>query len=239
MKKGLPHPRNPGQIDTFLQRANYEANTVSLLHFNSSVDNSINIYDEIADKVWSVFGDSKIKTDQFVFGGSSGRFDGTGDYIQAETNGDFIFGTGDFTIDFRIRFSSLPAASTLLVDFRESSNGLFPTIFVDSTGKLIYFTNSSNRITGTTTLVTNTWYHIAVARSGTSTKAFLNGTQEGSTYTDSNNYSAGTNRPVVAARGLTPVTFYLNGWIDELRFMKGVAAWTSNFTPPASEYAPV
>jgi hypothetical protein len=30
--------------------------------------------------------------------------------------------------------------------------------------------------------------------------------------------------------------FYYNGWIDELRFSKGVARWTSNFTPPTSPY---
>jgi len=238
MRRALPHPRNPGQLDTFLQKSNYDAQTVSLLHFNSSVDGSLNIYDEIADKVWSIFGDTNCDTGQSVFGGTSGQFDGTGDYIQAEPHADYIFGTGDFTIDFRVRFSSLPGTSIVLVDFREDANGLFPTIYVDPTNKLIYLVNSGNRITGATTLAINTWYHIAVARSGTSTKMFLNGTQEGSTYTDSNNYSAAGHRPVAGARGLTPVTFYLPGWIDELRFSKGIARWTANFTPPASEYAP-
>ena len=31
---------------------------------------------------------------------------------------------------------------------------------------------------------------------------------------------------------------YMNGWIDEFRFSKGIARWTTNFTPPTSAYAP-
>jgi hypothetical protein len=30
---------------------------------------------------------------------------------------------------------------------------------------------------------------------------------------------------------------YLNGWLDEFRFSKGIARWTSNFTPPTGAYA--
>ena len=28
----------------------------------------------------------------------------------------------------------------------------------------------------------------------------------------------------------------LNGWLDEFRISKGIARWTSNFTPPTQEY---
>ena len=41
---------------------------------------------------------------------------------------------------------------------------------------------------GSTTLQPNTWYHVSVCRSGTSTRLFVNGVQEGSTYSDSTNY---------------------------------------------------
>jgi hypothetical protein len=30
--------------------------------------------------------------------------------------------------------------------------------------------------------------------------------------------------------------YYFKGWLDELRISKGVARWTSNFTPPTSAY---
>jgi hypothetical protein len=29
---------------------------------------------------------------------------------------------------------------------------------------------------------------------------------------------------------------YFNGWIDEVRISKGIARWTSNFTPPTQPY---
>lgn len=46
----------------------------------------------------SVFGDAKISTSQSKFGGSSGLFDGNGDYLQATSSG-FTFGTDDFTVE--------------------------------------------------------------------------------------------------------------------------------------------
>jgi hypothetical protein len=30
---------------------------------------------------------------------------------------------------------------------------------------------------------------------------------------------------------------YFNGWIDEVRISKGIARWTSNFTPPTAPYS--
>jgi hypothetical protein len=100
--------------------------------------------------------------------------------------------------------------------------------------KFVYYVNSTNRITSSTAVSTSTWYHIAVTRSGTNTKLFVNGSQEGSTYTDSNVYVNGLNRPVLGADGLTIGTSPFNGYIDDLRITKGIARYTSNFTPPTA-----
>jgi prepilin-type N-terminal cleavage/methylation domain-containing protein len=84
-------------------------------------------------------------------------------------------------------------------------------------------------------LSANTWYHLAVVRSGTSFKLYVNGTQA-----DSQTVS-GTidNSPSLLTIGALRNPGYQSsfyGYIDELRLYKGGAYWTSNFTPPTSEY---
>ena len=54
-----------------------------------------------------------------------------------------------------------------------------------------YNVNGSDLVTsGATTLNNNQWYHIAVQRSSTTTKIYLNGVQEVGTGTDSSTYVA-------------------------------------------------
>ncbi|MBN2115754.1 MAG: hypothetical protein JW730_04245 [Anaerolineales bacterium] len=206
--------------------------TVSLLHMNGT-DGSTIFTDE-AGKTWTANGTTQIDTAQSKFGGASGLFNGTGDYLQGDGSSDFAFGTGDFTIDFCFRLNS--AATYLLLDSRpNATNGLYPTIYVQG-NVLKYYTNSADRIVGSTSLSVNTWYHVALVRSGTNTKLFLNGIQQGSTYVDSNNYLSGSSRPIIGASGFAPGEYAINGWIEEFRVSRGIARWTSNFTPSSVEY---
>lgn len=211
-----------------------DAFTGALLHFNGP-DADNNFFD-VAGPVWVAINQAQIDTAQSKFGGSSGLFDGTSDYIYTFDYPVFTFGAGDFTIDFWVRFNSV-ATAQIIYDGRANNTDVSykPTIYTTPT-KIGFLTNGANRITGTTNLATGQWYHVALVRSGTSTKLFLNGNQEGSTYTDSNNYINGANRPIIGADGSAGNG--LNGWLDELRVSKGIARWTANFTPPTSEYAP-
>lgn len=186
-------------------------------------------------------GDVQISTAQSEFGGAAIKFDGTGDYLQLDGSSDFAFGTGDFTIDFWLYVVAynLGTASNFapLYDSRDSAaSTLAPTILVES-DNLKYFTNGSARITMSGRPSTGSWHHIAVARENTSTKMFVDGTQVGSTYTDSNNYITQAARPVIGAVGDSPTFEPLNGYIDELRVSKGVARWNANFTPPTLPYS--
>jgi len=158
-------------------------------------------------------------------------FDGTGDYLTAASDASFGFGTGDFTIEFWTYFNSL-ATLQLLVDLRLASQGLYPTIYVTG-GVLYYYTSGFNRINGGS-LSVNQWYHIALTRSGTSTKLFVNGTQVGSTYTDSNNYVSPTSVFIGADNDGGSVTAFLNGYMSNVRIVKGTAVYTSAFTPPTA-----
>ena len=93
------------------------------------------------------------------------------------------------------------------------------------------------RITGNTSMLNNTWYHVAVSRYSGSTKLFLDGTQQGNTYVDTNNYLSSAQRPVIGSRGNTIGTFSLTGYMDDIRFTKGYARYTANFTPPLEKLA--
>jgi len=177
-------------------------------------------------------GDTKLSTSQYKFGGASVYFDGTNDYLNPQNNALFAFGTGNFTVEFWMNSVSFAnVANTIIIfDCRPvSTDGLYPCIYFFS-GQIRYYVNSADRITGTT-LNTGQWYHVALTRFGSSTKLFVDGTQVGSTYTDTNNYLCGDNRPVIATRGYTLGENNYNGYVDELRITKGVARYTANFTP--------
>lgn len=195
------------------------------------------IRDAAADNVIETIGNVQISTVQSKFGGSSISFDGSGDYfIISSTTADplLAFGTGDFTIEFWIRFNT--TAGVTILDYRPGSNGAYATIITDATNKIIYYSNSANRILGTTALVTNSWHHIAVVRSSGSTKLYINGINEGSAFADTQNYLSGANRPVVGTSGFPLGTGSLNAYIQDLRITRNLARYTANFTPPTQAF---
>jgi hypothetical protein len=81
-----------------------------------------------------------------------------------------------------------------------------------------------------TAILDGAWHHIAITRTGTSFRVFFDGVQQGSSpYTDSTNYNgAGTLRIGSGANG------ELQGYLSNVRILKGTALYTANFTPPTS-----
>jgi hypothetical protein len=79
----------------------------------------------------------------------------------------------------------------------------------------------------------NTWYHIAFVRTGTTFRTFLDGSQLGADYTDADAVPDLVSVAQIGGYGLAGAN-YLNGWLDEFRISKGIARWTSNFTPSTS-----
>lgn len=162
----------------------------------------------------------------------SGLFDGTSDYLTVVSNAAFGYGTGDFTIEGWFYFGTVASDQTIVSNLTSASS-VNPHLYLSGASNTVrYYTNSADRITGSA-IVANAWYHIAVARSGSSTKLFINGAQSGSTYTDTNNY--GTSAPVGIGTywsGSSPVTSStFNGYSSNVRFVKGTAVYTGNFTP--------
>jgi hypothetical protein len=160
-------------------------------------------------------------------------FDGSGDYLKpyypAPANGTtFSFGTGDFTVEFWMYPTSAPS-NGMIMDGRGSgaSGDMWLINWVN--GVLSWYAGAS--LISSSTVSTNTWTHVAICRSGTSTKMFLNGTQTGSTYTDTKNYTVGNGWPTIGA-SYNAVDFF-TGYLDDLRITK-YARYTANFTAPTA-----
>ncbi len=205
-------------------------NTQLLLNYTNA-----GIVDSTGKNVLETGGNAQISTTQSKFGGSSLYFDGTGDYLipNMGTSDLFAFGTGDFTVEMWVYHAG---GTAVLYDSRPvATNGNYLQIFISS-GQLGLYVNSST-ILQAGTISTNTWTHLAVSRSGTSLRAFINGTQVGSTVTNSTSFLNAAQRPIIGANGNTLSADNYNGYIDDLRVTKGFARYTANFSVPTAAFA--
>lgn len=217
--------------------------TVALLHMNGS-DASTTFTDE-SGKTWTAAGNAQIDTAQSKFGGASGLFDGTGDYISTPDHADFAFGTGDVTIDFWAMYNSLPASGTHMISYMQytdNSNFIFCSLYNNAGTYVWYFYDAGGfgglSFTTPAAPSTSTWYHIAYVRNGSNFYFFMDGTKSSSTPTSATSASDLASSPSIAKGVAGNLWLDHNGWVDEFRISKGIARWTANFTPPTSAYAP-
>jgi hypothetical protein len=217
-----------------------DSNTVLMLHADGA-DTSTTFTDSSQyTHTVTPHGNAQIDTAQSKFGGASALFDGTGDYLTSVDHADFQFGSGDFTIDFWWRPNSVAGGGIPMAKrppggfgeftFLQSTTSL--QLYVSSTGASWNIFNAANIATG---LSTGTWYHIALVRTGNSLLGFLNGTQTVSTSTAASLFASSGD--ALSIGGDNDGSNSLNGWLDEVRISKGIARWTSNFTPPTAAYA--
>lgn len=198
-------------------------NTQLLTNFTNGA-----IFDNSMKNDLETVGNAQISTSVKKFGTGSMAFDGSGDYLFSPASSELAFSNGNFTIEFWA-YLNTTSGIQLFYDGRPG-NGSYPAIYMNG-ASLRYYVNSVDRITGSN-LTTGVWYHIAISRSGTSTKMFLNGVQDGSTYSDSTTYASG---PLRIGADYNPSN-YLNGYIDDLRVTNGIARYTANFTPPTAAF---
>jgi len=228
---GYSHRGSPN-YDVVLGGGGIDSYVTLLPHMNGA-DGSTTFTDSstASPKTITAVGDAQIDTAQSKFGGASGLFDGSGGYLTIADHNDWDFGTGNFTIDFWMRanaFSGDPAIVTV---------GNYNTgVSIGYYGGLIVYVKSASYFNTNYMLSTGVWYHIAVVRTGNALKVFVNGSQAGSDYDVTGRDISGLTEGVMI--GFRPNhNKYYDGWLDEVRISKGIARWTSNFTPPASEYA--
>jgi hypothetical protein len=213
-----------------------------LLHFDGDITDASSGAKTITDHGTSS------DTANKVFGSASRTF-GESVYASAENSADFNFGAGDFTIDFRVRFSTLSrgAEGPCFLSFSTQDgakswemsyygNGYY------SPGHLMlnYSTNGNdwagNKYCEWTPSI-NTWYHVAFVRNGSTLSIFIDGTLRASQSFEATLYNNSSSLLYIGRAGYEAGAFHLVGNLDEVRISKGIARWTESFVPPIAAYA--
>jgi hypothetical protein len=211
------------------------------------------IFDNTGKNNLETVGNAQIDTTTKKFGTGSMEFDGTGDYLVTSDYLDFNFGAGNFTIELWANFSAsvngtgyyllarAPSSFTpnAAWSFWRTSTAAGPPN-ADSLRFLFSADGNQSNIvlldTPTFRPTTGVWYHLAVTRSGSTFRIFIDGvsqslttTQLGTATTSSAIFNS--TRPLYIGSTADNTTNF-NGFIDDLRITKGVARYTANFTPP-------
>ena len=179
--------------------------------------------------------DAQLDTTVKKFGTAALKLDGANDSISVPSSGDLGFGTNtDFTIEFWAYANTTGLSSATLFDLRDNgtdAEGL--SLAFRAAGEVDLRVGTTTAITGSGAgIATGVWKHYAVAREGTDTRLFVDGTQRGIKFSDTTDY--GSSKGIVFGADFDGASNNVTGWIDEVRIEKGVAKYTANFTAPTS-----
>lgn len=181
------------------------------------------------------------KVDFFsVLGAGIGDFDGSGDYLSLPNSSDWNF-SGDLTIDFWMKGNSGNNMSLLKSvsnqDWNSASANDWDVSYGGDGNIYFYVKGVGNTAPGTAVPNPTSWNHIAIVKSGATITAYVNGTAGGTLMSSSgfgNTQALEVGRPNT---NLDPNGF--NGRLDNIRISKGIARWTSDFTPPDAPYSAI
>ncbi len=184
---------------------------------------------------------SPTRDTNYKFGTHSLKCDAYTNRLEFDDSPDWYLGTGDFTIDFWFRTDN--AGSVRYVCAQDDSTYSFMVGVKTSgsslglemrayNGSTTVFQYTTNTVSGTA----GNWNHFALVRADGAMFGFLNGS-----LLTTNSYISGS-IPNVAAKlvvGAGRVAHYESMWsmIDEFRWSKGIARWTTAFSVPTAAYA--
>lgn len=228
--------------------------TKVLLHLNGT-NGSTTITDDNAGgsaKTWTANGSAVLDTAEKEFGSASANFDDrlgnrVHARIQTPDHADFHFGSGDFTIDFWFKAptGSTPSGQKTLFSWGGITTKKLFAILNDTTYRKVTSRVSVNGTNytweGSISIADSSgWHHYALVRTGNTLKMFIDGVNDGTNQTVSGAVDNSANDFMVGnygdnASGDQGIAWA--GWIDEFRISKGIARWTSDFTPPIVEYS--
>ena len=209
-------------------------NTSLLTNFTNGA-----IFDNAMMNDLETVGNAQISTSVVKYGTGSLYFDGTGDYLLGPSTPNMSFGAGDFTVEAWVYAQGTSGNNqTIFQKGRGGSSNLEFSMSLNGSNQLtcFYTTDGSTvvqPVASSNTVSLSTWTHVAISRSGSTWRCFVDGTLRDSQtyavtlYTGTGPISSGAN-PI----GDNPLT----GYIDELRITKGYARYTANFTPPTAAF---
>lgn len=227
-----------------------DASTRLLLHGDGADDSTTFLDTSVNNFSLSCTGNVKIDTAQSVFGGASLLFGGSTDYLTIPDSPSLEIGNSSFVFEAFVRYAALPSTGNLANFISKGWEGTANYSFFiglrNTSGtytlELFWTTNGAVGTLGSVTVVwatpaINTWYHVAVVRSGSTVRFFVNGTQVGANQTVAATIFDGNASFRIGYSLGGAAHMALNGWLDELRLSIGTdRGWTTNFKPPARPY---
>ena len=211
--------------------------------------NKHSIWDAGIGSLLTIAGNTTASNTQRKFTSSSAiYFDGTGDYLTAPNAAGFNFGSGNFTVEcWAYLVGASTGTSQSILSLYDSGNNRRSYQLQRNGGgnniRFYYSTDGSTplNIADATTVTTGNnlreqWIHLAAVRNGNTLTLYVDGTSQASATVSGSLYE-NTSDPLVAGAAISgSASNYLNGYIQNVRITKGLARYTSNFTPPTTEF---
>jgi hypothetical protein len=165
------------------------------------------------------------------------EFDGTGDGLSSPETTSFGFGSGDFTIEAWAYLTTNGVFNNIVSAGVDSSNGYRLDINTSNNLRFLAYIGSwTTVITGSTSLATGQWYHLAVTRNGNNFNLWVDGSSDATTVSNSGTIADPTTKTEVGAVTTNSLNRSFNGYLDDVRVTKGIARYTSNFTAPTAAH---
>ena len=167
-----------------------------------------------------------------------GIFDGSTSYLTVPESSDFDFEDGDFTIDFWL-YQSIANYNTAIIEKFDASRNGWQIVINNVTGAMgIYADDGTVNFLGATPVPVGAWCHYAIVKFGNIYTIYLNGIADGS---QTVSYTMGVaSTPLrIGSDVRSGGGQWFAGRLDEVRVSKGIARWTTNFTPQIIEYSQV
>lgn len=218
-----------------------DAYTKLLLHFDGA-DGATETVDSSrsAHTIIMVSG-AALSNTTAVFGPTAASLGANNHVVTADWTSDFNVGTGDFTFDTRVYIAALPPpAGTrwLFHSYQTSGSEAFAGYLINDSGtyKWRFAAMSNSYEVSIGSISAETWYHVAFVRSGGNLYIFQNGAQVGVAQACADDVSLTPDTGKLGIGNQDAAGYVSNLRIDEVRFSKGIARWTANFTPPTAAY---
>lgn len=208
--------------------------TTLLLHFDGSNGATSTTDDSPENHPITFNGDAEISTTQSKFGGSSLLLNGAS-HVSAAYDASLDLNSGDFTVEAWYRPASTGGFQSVVSVWDGGSGNASYILGVDGGTPTVYWGTDVNTPTVSGgTVNAGQWHHLALTRSGATMRLFCDGILEDSaTVTDAASGSVGlTIGKYNIANGGAGAA---DGYIDDVRIIKGAAVYTANFTPPTAE----
>ena len=208
----------------------YWANVIYLLVGNGANGTTTNIIDSSnLNATLTRYGSPVISTAQSKFGSGSLYVNGSS-YVSGPTIPSYAL-PGDFTVEAWVYINVYQPGPLLAIGTYDNGVWLRSQQGTECCINATFFSLPASY---DSIFPLNTWLHIAITRSGTTGRLFVQGILK-SSITVSGTVNT-TGKPVVIGVSPHGPTEYTNDYTYDFRVTKGVARYTANFTPPTAAF---